>query len=135
VGATGHGTIAPGGLVFLRFGPLYASAWGLHAYRTMPIPYAQFLFSEPFLAERLRVPGIRDLGREREELQPLNRWRLADFAALGTGPDRELVGWRLREELDELRTVLRHPQAFRGRGLTFADLSTKTVQLVLRRCG
>ncbi len=38
-----------GGLIYLNFAPLYASAWGLHAYRTLKIPYIQFLFSEAFI--------------------------------------------------------------------------------------
>src|SRR5690606_35278753 len=43
----------PGGRIYLEFGFLYPSAWGLHAYRTVRAPYAQFLFDEGFLRARL----------------------------------------------------------------------------------
>lgn len=37
-----------GGYIYLAFGPLYASPWGLHAYSTIHMPYSQF-FRNPLL--------------------------------------------------------------------------------------
>ena len=36
----------PGGIIYLSFGPLYFSPWGLHASRRLPMPYPQLLYSE-----------------------------------------------------------------------------------------
>ena len=52
-----------GGLIFLDFGPLYASAWGLHAYRSLRMPFPQFLFSPEFINLRLEELGIPDWAR------------------------------------------------------------------------
>jgi ubiquinone/menaquinone biosynthesis C-methylase UbiE len=37
--------LAPNGLLFLAFSPLYYSPWGLHASRRLGMPYPQLLFS------------------------------------------------------------------------------------------
>ena len=123
----------PGGFVHLKFGPLYPSAWGLHAYKTVPIPYAQHLFAPDLIAEKLRHYGIHDLGREREELQPLNRWRLADFERLWQRPGCALRTSSTNEDCDHLGIVRRFKQAFTGRGLTFRDVVTKSVRVTLQK--
>jgi SAM-dependent methyltransferase len=38
--------LKPGGYLFLLFGPVYTSPYGLHAYRQIPIPYCHFLFTD-----------------------------------------------------------------------------------------
>ena len=122
----------PGGLILLRFGPLFASAWGLHAYKTMTIPYAQFLFSEDYLAAKLRGLGIQDLGRNRDDLQPLNRWRLDQFERCWAEIGGAVVQSSRRYDPAHLGIVRKFPDAFQGRGLTFDDLAVKTLEVVLR---
>lgn len=123
----------PGGQIYLKFGPLYASAWGLHAYQTLPIPYLQYLFSETFVQNRLAEIGIYDLGGERDVLQPLNRWRLEQFQALWNNSGCIVHDFDVNEELTHLSLVERFPQAFRGRGLTFEDVTTKSVRVRLEK--
>ena len=125
----------PGGLVRLQFGPLYASAWGLHAYKTLTIPYAQFLFSPAFIADKLRMLGIRDLGVARETLQPLNRWRVAGFSRLWERADCDVIAQSARQDRSGLALIDRFPRAFTGRGLTFADVATKQLAVTLRKRG
>jgi len=123
----------PGGKIYLDFGPLYASAWGLHVYRTLPIPYAQFLFSEPFLKAKLQERGIIDLGRERSELQPLNRWRLRQFRELFETSSCAIRFWQILWNSRWLSVVWRYPEAFQGRGLTFDDLVSMTIRVLLEK--
>ena len=122
-----------GGYIYLKFGPLYSSAWGLHAYRTMPIPYAQFIFSRAFIAEKLTQLGIEDLGTDRETLQYLNEWRLAAYRSLWAQEDYVVLHERTRPDPGELDIVERYPKAFTGRGLTFEDLITKNVEVLIRK--
>ena len=123
----------PGGIIRLQFGPLYASAWGLHAYKTLTIPYAQFLFSPAFIADKLRALGIRDLGGARDTLQPLNHWRAADFRRLWRRADCDVIAQSARHDRSGLALIDRFPQAFTGRGLTFADIVTKQLAVTLRK--
>ena len=125
--------VRPGGSIYLKFGPLYAGAWGLHAYKTLPVPYAQFVFSPAKLDELLRAAGIHDLGDEREELQPMNRWRLGQFERLFTESGCETVAGGRTLDAAQLWMVGRCPAAFAGRGLTFNDLVVKTLRVTLRR--
>lgn len=123
----------PGGYVHLKFGPLYPSAWGLHAYKTIPIPFLQYLFSPGFVAEKLQGLGIRDLGREREALQPMNRWRVRQFERLWDRPDCEVVASSRHERLEGLEMIRRFQSAFAGRELTFEDVVTKNLNVTLQK--
>ena len=123
----------PGGYLFFEFGPLYAGPWGLHAYRMIPIPYMQFLFSEPFWREKLRATGVRDLGQDLTELQPLNRWSVRQFDQLWRTCGAEVVSSQRFTVERELEIVTQFPTSFQGRGLTYEDLTTQAVQVLLRK--
>lgn len=123
----------PQGLVFLEFGPLYASPWGLHAYRMLRMPYPQFLFSEAFIDLKLKEIGIRDLGRKQAALQPLNRWRLAQFTELWTGPGCQVLQLEVGTKCEFLQVVRRFPRCFTGRHLSFDDLTVSSIRVVLRK--
>jgi SAM-dependent methyltransferase len=124
----------PGGLLYFEFGPLYCGPWGLHAYRTLRMPYPQFLFSPEFTDRQLERLGIEDLGRKRTSLQPLNRWRLSQFRDLWTSCGCEVmrcdVAW---VDATHLRVVTEFPEAFRGRGLTVEDLLAQSITVLLRK--
>lgn len=125
--------VRPGGHLFFEFGPLYCGPWGLHAYRMLPMPYPQFLFSREFLERKLRETGVRDLGRELDELQHLNQWRVQQFRDLWESSGCAIV---LYEEIvnDQfLETVTRYPASFTGRGLSLRDLTTQAIRVVLRK--
>ena len=124
--------VRPGGLIHLKFGPLYASAWGLHAYRTLPVPYAQFLFSPQKLDVLLKERGINDLGGVRNDLQPMNRWRLSRFDAMFADGGGEIIERGRTVDLSGLWVIDRCPAAFAGRGLRFDDLIVKTLRFTVR---
>jgi len=127
-------SVRPGGLIRLSFGPLYAGPWGLHAYKTLPVPYPQWLLTERLLAEALREVGINDLGEaERDELQPLNKWRLGRFRETFERSASRIVDWETTVDATGLPIVERYPDAFAGRGLTFDDCVTKAIRVTLRR--
>ena len=123
----------PGGIVHLHFGPLFCGPWGLHAYQTLCMPYPQFLFSDAFIDRMLGELGTWDLGKKRQELQPLNKWKPAQFEMLWTRPELEVVSchWHINEE--HLDLVLEYPECFCGRGLVFDDLVRDSVMVTLRK--
>jgi SAM-dependent methyltransferase len=128
------GACRPGGLLYFEFGPLYCGPWGLHAYRTLRMPYPQFLFSPEFINRQLERLGIEDLGGKRTSLQPLNRWRLSQFRDLWNSSGCEVmrcdVGW---VDTSNLRVVTQFPEAFRGRGLAVEDLLAQSITVLLRK--
>lgn len=122
-----------GAILVFSFNPLYCSPWGLHAYRTLRMPYPQFLFSEDFIEQKLRQLGIWDLGEKRAELQSLNRWRPSQFEALWTQDSVAVVSCQWHFETRHLRLVEEFPECFRGRGLTVNDLTKAGVLVVLQK--
>ncbi len=122
-----------GGTIHLDFGPLYASAWGLHAYRTLYMPYSQFLFSDAFIKAKLRQLGIRDLGIERTELQPLNRWRLAQFDQLWQNSEGTILSREVMLESAHLSLVQEFPEAFSGLRLKFEDLTVSNIRVAMQK--
>lgn len=128
----------PGGLLYLEFGPLYCGPWGLHAYRTLRMPYPQFLFSPEFTDRKLQELGIEDLGRKRTSLQPVNRWRVGQFRDLWNGSGCQLLGCDVAwADTSHLQMIEEFPGAFRGRELTLEDLLAQSLTVLLRKptCG
>ncbi|WP_168566979.1 class I SAM-dependent methyltransferase [Crateriforma spongiae] len=127
--------VRPGGLILISFSPLYCSPWGLHAYRTINAPYAQFLFSENTIIEKLREIGHRDLGRESMELQPLNKWRIESFSeTFGAAPQTRIHTLVRTYDFLHLDWVLRFPQVFTGQELELDDITVAGISCILRRC-
>ena len=124
----------PGGMLYLEFGPLYCGPWGLHAYRTLRMPYPQFLFSRGFIGKKLDELGIEDLGRKRTSLQPVNGWRLAQFRDLWARSGCEVLRCDVKwVDTGLLRLIKEFPEAFRGRELTLEDVLAQSLTVLLRR--
>jgi hypothetical protein len=122
-----------GALIYLEFGPLYASPWGLHAYRTICMPYPQFLFSKGFIEKKLYELGIHDLGARRENLQRLNEWRINQFTDLWAKSNCEIISSYFLNDTSHLEIIKRFPSAFSGKSLIFEDVTTQAISVLLRK--
>ena len=125
----------PGGHVYLSFNPLYCSPWGLHAYHTLNMPYPQFLFSSGFLDRLLAGHGIVDLGKSRTQLQPLNRWKPAQYRALWRCAACRIVSENLVRDFGGLSLILEYPESFRGLGLTVEDVTASGIVVLAQKVG
>jgi SAM-dependent methyltransferase len=124
--------LKPSGLLHLSFGPLYASPWGLHAYSALMMPFPQFLFSPEFIRQKLKDIGVYDLGKNSVDLQPLNAWTVAQFCGLWSGADWRVIHSDLWAPDYFPELVLAYPEAFRGRGLSLADISVQSITVTLQ---
>jgi len=124
--------VKPGGLIYLSFDPLYYSPWGLHAYKTIFMPYSQILFTPEFLNIKFHELGIHDLGKWREELQPLNKWRFAQYEDLWSRSGCKVVKKKNMFDFSQLAIVCEYPNAFSGQWLSIDDLVTSGIELMLR---
>jgi ubiquinone/menaquinone biosynthesis C-methylase UbiE len=123
----------PGGYIYLEFGPLYASPWGLHAHETLRMPYSQFLFSENFVNHKLKELGVFDLGKKSSTLQPLNKWKVKDFLSLWDSQECKVVWSNSYVDLTHLNVIVEHSKAFVGRDLTIDDVTTQALYVTLLR--
>lgn len=122
-----------GGVLHFDYGPLYCSPWGMHAQRTLFMPYPQFLFSEAFIEAKLEELGIDDLGVKRTTLQYMNKWKRRDYADLWNGSGCEVLDCLWRYDRQELGIVSRFPSSFHGRGLALEDLVIASNSVTLRK--
>lgn len=122
-----------GGLLYFNFGPLYSSPQGLHAYRMIRAPYAQYLFSKKYIQMYLKKSGVQDLGKERAELQFVNEWRYEQFEELWKSKQVDLLKNAWAVSLDSLPLVEEYPECFQGRGLTYLDLIRFSNTVALRK--
>lgn len=122
-----------GGYIYLNFGPLYASPWGLHANSTILMPYSQFLFSKTFIEKKLDQLGIQDLGQQRGSLQPLNRWRVKQFTHLWETSGCDIISCSTNSISSHLSLIKQYPMAFSGKALTFEDVTTYSIAVLLRK--
>ncbi|MGF1572806.1 MAG: class I SAM-dependent methyltransferase [Sumerlaeia bacterium] len=125
--------LKPKGLFYTHFGPLYHSPWGLHCYRTLHMPYAQFLFSSEFIEEKLQKYGVKDLGKDSTSLQPLNKWSLNKFEVLFHSSGHELLKFEKQTYFQDLELILEYPEAFQGRGLSVEDVTTRSLEVLIRK--
>ena len=127
----------PGGTVYLDFGFLWPCAWGLHAYRTVRMPYAHLLFSPEFLGTKLDQLGFDAwpamLGRPRSGTIPLNGWRLGQYRGIFARSGCAEVAGSTKTDASHLGIVERFPDAFSGLALTYEDLTTTMVSVALKK--
>jgi SAM-dependent methyltransferase len=129
--------LRPGGRIYLEFGFLYPSPWGLHAYRSVRIPYAQYLLEEGLLRAQLRRLGLdawpAALGRSEEGVIPLNGWSLARYDQLFARSGCKVLSRTTRTDTTHLAWVEQNAACFAGRGLTYDDLVTTSMTVVLEK--
>lgn len=123
----------PGGIIYLDFGPLYASAWGLHAFRALNMPYPQYLFSKEFYVQKIKEIGRFDIGRQMNVLQPLNQWVVKQYDELFQNCGCEVVAYKKWSHYSYLRVIREYPRAFAGLGLTYEDVTVHALRGTLRK--
>jgi SAM-dependent methyltransferase len=119
-----------GGILYLAFGPLYWSAFGEHAYRSIPIPYCQCLF---------RLETINRYCREtdRDEIDPrhVNGWSLRQYRDLWDWSAASLDRLRYREgsSAGHLDLIQRYASCFRGRSTFALDFLIDDIHVAFRK--
>lgn len=119
--------------IYIEFGPLYASPWGLHAHRTFRMPYPQFLFSKSFFEDKIKKLGIYDLGKKASTLQPMNQWRVSQFRRLWQESGCTVLSSLVLTDHSHLGLIEKFPKAFTGRGLTLEDVTTQALYVTLMK--
>jgi SAM-dependent methyltransferase len=122
--------LRPGGYLYLLFGPVYTSPYGLHAYRQIPVPYCQYLFAEPDLkayAGRQGLPaawpyvnGVSVTAYRRLWAEQGARFESLYYLEHSSGG----VGAEL---------IAEYPFCFRAKVPTFDDLLVSAIEICLRK--
>jgi SAM-dependent methyltransferase len=119
----------PGGVLYFRFGPLYRSAYGLHAMHAITIPFVQHLFTREVMDAHVSSNSLR-----RIEYETLNEWSIARFRALWSSVAQKADTLLYREipDVNGLNLIKEFSSCFRSKVDAFEDLVTGTIELALR---
>jgi SAM-dependent methyltransferase len=119
-----------GGYLYLFFGPVYTSPYGLHAYRQIPVPYCQYLFADEDLRAFASshcggtpwpyVNGVSVTGYRRLFAKETRRFEPLYYREHPTGG----VGAEL---------IAAYPSCFKGRVPAFDDLLVSAIEVCLRK--
>jgi SAM-dependent methyltransferase len=122
----------PGGLIYLDFGPLYDSAWGLHADAVLGIPYVQHLCERDTIEAFCREEGLPVI-----HFDQCNGWPLARYRQLFDAHADALETVFRFEKLDVsgLALIERYPSCFRSKVDDMESLLVGYVEVLLRKRG
>ncbi len=119
-----------GGYCYLFFGPLYMSPLGLHAYRSITVPYCQFLFSRPQLDAYVEQHGLSPINYAQ-----LNEWQLADFRRLWQGVDHDIhiINYEETVDLQHINLIKKYPAIFKQYSSSFDEFIVSSIGLFLQK--
>ena len=120
------------GYIYLNFGPLYMAPMGLHAYRSITVPYCQFLFSKKTLEEYVSAKGLKQIN-----FAKINGWSLEDYRKLWTRYDLQLKKIKYNEIFDatHLDLIMKYPSCFRSKTQYFDNLMVSTIEVLFKKIG
>jgi SAM-dependent methyltransferase len=122
--------LAPGGLLIVKFGPLYHAVWGLHGYNSIAVPYCQHLFSPADMdayCDRQALPRI--------QFSYVNRWPVGAFRRLfhSSADLVETLRYAEERDLNGIDLVLRYPECFKSKISEFDDLIVASIHCIQRK--
>jgi ubiquinone/menaquinone biosynthesis C-methylase UbiE len=121
---------AKGGHIYLNFGPLYYSPYGEHAYRSIRVPYCQFLFCRETLAgfvEEHGLPGI--------DFKHVNGWSLNRYRELWGKYSHVLAKRRYQEAVNwsHLALIRQYPSCFKCRAVEFENFTVSHIRALFQK--
>jgi len=119
-----------GGYIYLNFSPLYMSPMGLHAYRSISVPYCQFLFPSEVLENYVKPNKLYPLKRDQ-----LNGWSVEKFRDLWKEHSQELDTIMYHESTltSYLDIVKRYPSCFRSKTDCFDNLIVSGIKVLFQK--
>jgi ubiquinone/menaquinone biosynthesis C-methylase UbiE len=124
--------VKTGGNIYLDFGPLYMSPGGLHAYRSITIPYCQFLFPLELLKSFAKEKGLLQ-----NDFTYINKWPLEDFHNLWLRYSDSLkrIIYREKPAVKDLDLIIKYPSCFRSKTDHFESLLISSIEVLFKKIG
>lgn len=122
--------VKTGGYIHLVFEPLYMSPMGLHAYRSITVPYCQFLFPKEMLQDFANVRGLGQI-----PFDQLNEWSLEDYRKLWNRYSHRLKGIKYYEipDVSHLDLIMSYPSCFKSKTKCFDNLIISSVEVLFKK--
>lgn len=122
--------VKTGGYIYLNFGPLYMSPIGLHAYRSITIPYCQFLFPKELLKDFTKVKGLNPI-----DFDQINGWSLENYHKLWNHYSHRLKKIKYFEKINpfNLDLVIKYPSCFKSKTKCFDNLIVSSIEVLFKK--
>lgn len=119
-----------GGYIYLKFGPLYMSPSGLHAYRSITVPYCQFLFPKELLRDFAKAKGLMPIN-----FAQVNEWSLEDFRKLWNRYSRRLkkIIYYENPKVSHLDLIMKYPSCFKSKTKYFNNLIVQSIEVLFNK--
>lgn len=120
------------GYIYLDFGPLYYSPFGQHAYRSITVPYCQFLFEKHVINE-----FAAQNGRDLIDFKHVNEWSLEMWRNLWKSTSHLLRTVNYREDVDllHLRLIREYPSCFKSKSDCIENFFVENIRVLFQKTG
>ena len=124
--------VRKGGHIYLVFGPLYMSPFGQHAYRSITVPYCQFLFPKTVINHFANQKGLEPI-----DFNEVNGWSLEHFRGLWDRYSHVLKRVKYCEtyDLSHLDLIRQYPSCFRSKTQLFENLIVSEIEVLFQKMG
>ena len=119
-----------GGHIYLEFGPLYYSPFGEHAYRSITVPYCQFLFPKDLINDFAAQKGLKPI-----DFSHVNGWSLENYRELWGTYSRVLKKVRYQENLclSHLNLIRTYPFCFKSKSGCFENFIVAGISVLFEK--
>jgi len=119
-----------GGYMYLSFGPLYMSPMGLHAYRSVSVPYCQFLFPNTLLQDFVRLNGLEEI-----DFNQVNGWSLMNYHQLWRKYSNRLktILYYERPNVSHLDLIKKYSSCFKSKTDSLDNLTISIIEVLFQK--
>jgi len=122
--------VKEGGHIYLEFGPLYYSPFGEHAYRSITVPYCQFLFPKNVINDFATEKGLDPI-----DFSHVNGWSLESYRELWGKYAHLLTRVRYDEShnLFHLNLIRAYSSCFKSKSNYFENFIVDNIRVLFRK--
>ena len=119
-----------GGYLYLLFEPLYMSPFGEHAYRSITVPYCQFLFDKKIINDFIQKHNL-----EKIDFNQVNGWSLEQHRDLWKKYEHSfnILKYNEKYDLRHLKLIRKYRSCFKSKTNYFENLTVSSIEILLRK--
>lgn len=122
-----------GGLIYILFSLPYMSPYGLHAFKTITVPYCQHLFPMKLIRSFAKnLKGVRSLPKGDF---PLNKWSTEDFRKLWKKYSNKVKIIKYKEifDISHIKLIKQYPSCFKSKTDNFDNLIVTSIEVIFKK--
>ena len=121
------------GYIYIVFSLPFTSPYGLHAFKTITVPYCQFLF--PIDLMRKFAKKLKGVSPLPEGDFPLNQWSTEDFRFLWKKhlDKLKIIKYHENYDLSQIDLIGQYPSCFKSKTENFDNLIVSSIEILFKK--